>query len=142
MYQGMRGMHRARGGLRYWIFYLLRDRPMNGAEIMNEIESSSMGFWKPSPGSIYPLLESLSDEGLIVKKEDGRYELTKEGKANAGFSGMFGGHNPRSVEDILAEIGSYLSYMEDLKTSDAEKIKPFSDKLKELSERLKKIAGQ
>ena len=142
MYQGMRGMGRMRGGLKYWVFYLLRDRPMNGAEIMNEIDSSSMGFWKPSPGSIYPLLESLSDEGLIVKRDDGRYELTKEGKANAGFGGMFGGSNPRSVEDMISEMGSYLSYMEDLKISDLEKIKPFTEKLNELSERLKKIAGQ
>jgi DNA-binding PadR family transcriptional regulator len=61
---------------------LLEEKPMSGSEIAEEIEYYAE--WKPSPGSIYPLLSSLQDEGLIELKEDGdpslkRFSLTEKG---------------------------------------------------------------
>ena len=56
---------------------------MHGYQIIHEIEKRSDGAWKPSPGSIYPTLQLLSDEGLVKSEEaDGRrtYSLTKEGE--------------------------------------------------------------
>lgn len=136
----MKGVNRMRGGLRYFVLYLLKDKPMNGAEIMNAMESNSMGFWRPSPGSVYPLLENLTSEKLITKREDGRYELTAEGKESVGFGGFFGTTRPSNVEDMISEMGNYLSYMEDLRTSDPDRMKQYSDKLKALSERMRKIS--
>jgi hypothetical protein len=59
---------------------------MSGSEIINEIESRTNGRWKPSPGSIYPLLAWLQDNGHIKElpvEQSGmkRYELTESGRA-------------------------------------------------------------
>ena len=75
------------GGLRYVVLYSLGQAPKNGAEIMDEIERMSMGAWRPSPGSIYPLLSNLHEEGLIRKRDDQRFELTSAGSEEIGFSG-------------------------------------------------------
>lgn len=136
----MRGMRHMRGGLRMWVIYMLRDHPMNGAEIMDAIEERSMGMWRPSPGSVYPMLETLSDEGLIKKREDGKYELTKEGKANAGFGGFFSGKSPRSASEVVAEIGNYLSFLEDLKVSEPSEIKENKEEISKLADRLRELA--
>jgi DNA-binding PadR family transcriptional regulator len=58
---------------------------MSGSEIMNEIEKRTSGHWKPSPGSIYPLLAWFQDNGFtreLPTEEDGmkRYKLTDKGK--------------------------------------------------------------
>ena len=75
-----------KGFLRYYVLKLLSEKPMAGSEIINEIEKSTNGCWKPSPGSIYPLISWLQEEGYIeetTEKEAGikRYTLTDKGKA-------------------------------------------------------------
>ena len=74
-----------KGFLRYKLLKMLSDKPMSGSEIMSEIEKQTNGYWKPSPGSIYPLLSWLQDQGHIkeaTQQEPGirRYELTEQGK--------------------------------------------------------------
>lgn len=60
---------------------------MHGYEMIQQIADRSNGIWKPSPGSVYPTLQLLADEGLIVATEtDGSkklFELTDEGRATA-----------------------------------------------------------
>ena len=63
-----------------WVFSILQQSPRNGAEIMDQIEIASQGWWRPSPGSVYPLLEQPQKEGNIKKCDDGRYELTEKRK--------------------------------------------------------------
>jgi DNA-binding PadR family transcriptional regulator len=74
-----------KGFIRFRVLEALNEKPMSGSEIMNEIEKQTGGFWKPSPGSIYPLLAWLQDNGYIkeLPTENGlkRYELTETGKA-------------------------------------------------------------
>jgi DNA-binding PadR family transcriptional regulator len=74
-----------KGFIRYRVLEALNEKPMSGSEIMSEIEKQTGGFWKPSPGSIYPLLAWLQDNGYIkeLPMENGlkRYELTETGKA-------------------------------------------------------------
>jgi DNA-binding PadR family transcriptional regulator len=63
---------------------LLADGPLNGYQIMQEIEQRSNGAWRPSPGSVYPALAQLEDEGLVRSEELGDrrgYVLTDAGKA-------------------------------------------------------------
>ena len=75
-----------RGDVRAAILALLAERPMHGYQIIQEIEDRSGGSWKPSPGSVYPTLQLLSDEGLIRVEESGgrkTYALTEEGQAEA-----------------------------------------------------------
>jgi DNA-binding PadR family transcriptional regulator len=119
---------------------ILAKSPKNGAEVMDEIERMSWGSWRPSPGSVYPLLEEMSNEGLIAKQQDGRYSVTEKGKSEMDWSfGMPFQNRPRGVEDILKEIGGYVSYFEDLKTTDSSKIAPYSGRIRELGERLTKF---
>ena len=73
-----------RGLLRFLVLKMISEKPMSGAEIMEEIEKQT-GSWKPSPGSIYPLLASLHKKGLtkeLPKDELGfkRYSFTEEGR--------------------------------------------------------------
>jgi DNA-binding PadR family transcriptional regulator len=68
-----------RGFSRYYILGLLKKQPMSGKEIIDNAILESEGIWKPSPGSIYPLLGRLLDEGLIDQTSDGRYKITLKG---------------------------------------------------------------
>jgi DNA-binding PadR family transcriptional regulator len=72
-----------RGDVRAAALLLLSEEPRNGYQLMEEIERRSGGAWRPSPGSIYPALAQLEDEGLVRAEETaGRraYRLTPEGK--------------------------------------------------------------
>jgi len=72
-----------RGNVRAAILLLLEDTPRNGYQVMQELEERSGGAWRPSPGSVYPALQLLADEGLIrgETREGGTvYELTDAGR--------------------------------------------------------------
>jgi DNA-binding PadR family transcriptional regulator len=74
-----------KGFLRYQVLKLLSEKPMSGSEIMGEMERMTNGRWKPSPGSIYPLLAWMQDKGYVreVKEQEvgvRRYALTDEGR--------------------------------------------------------------
>ncbi|MBH0128964.1 PadR family transcriptional regulator [Salinibacterium sp. NK8237] len=78
-----------RGDVRVAILSLLAEESMHGYQIIREIDKRSNGAWKPSPGSVYPTLQLLADEGLIEAHEaDGKktYTLTEKGhdEAQAG----------------------------------------------------------
>jgi DNA-binding PadR family transcriptional regulator len=64
---------------------LLAEGPLNGYQIMQEIEQRSDGVWRPSPGSVYPALAQLEDEGLVRAETAGdrrSYALTDAGRAH------------------------------------------------------------
>jgi DNA-binding PadR family transcriptional regulator len=77
------GRKARRGDVRAALLVLLDEESRNGYQLMQEIEQRSDGAWRPSPGSVYPALQQLEDEGLVTQREaDGRklYELTDEGR--------------------------------------------------------------
>ena len=83
-------MHRRRarrGDVRAAALALLAEQPMNGYQIIGEIGERSGGLWRPSPGSVYPALQQLGNEGLIQAEsgEAGRrgYVLTDSGRQHA-----------------------------------------------------------
>jgi DNA-binding PadR family transcriptional regulator len=82
---GGRGGRKAkRGDVRAAILALLSEEPRNGYQIIQEIAERSEGGWKPSPGAVYPALQQLTDEGLVVAEEnEGRktFRLTDTGLA-------------------------------------------------------------
>jgi DNA-binding PadR family transcriptional regulator len=78
-----RGRKARRGDIRTAALLLLNEEPRNGYQIMQEVEERSDGVWRPSPGSTYPALQQLEDEGLIRAQElDGRklFQLTDAGR--------------------------------------------------------------
>jgi DNA-binding PadR family transcriptional regulator len=82
---GRRGPRAGRGDVRAAILLLLDEEPRNGYSLMQEIEHRSGGVWRPSPGSVYPALAQLEDEGLVRASAEGSgsgrvFELTDEGR--------------------------------------------------------------
>ena len=78
-----RGPRARRGDVRAALLVLLSEEPRNGYGLMQEIEARSGGAWRPSPGSVYPALQQLEDEGLVRATESGgrkQFELTDEGR--------------------------------------------------------------
>jgi DNA-binding PadR family transcriptional regulator len=82
--RGGRGRAR-RGDVRLAILSLLADAPSNGYGLITGIAAKTEGAWRPSPGSVYPTLQQLVDEDLIVADESGAksvYSLTDQGRAH------------------------------------------------------------
>jgi len=114
-----RGPRRGRGDVRAAIIALLAEEPMHGYQIITELTERSGGVWRPSPGSVYPTLQVLEDQGLVTADQaEGRrvFSLTEEGRAAAGAAG--GGPAPwesaargadRSLVDLrglMFEVGA------------------------------------
>jgi DNA-binding PadR family transcriptional regulator len=112
---------RARGGrgdVRAAILLQLDQEPLHGYQLMHRIEESSGGLWRPSPGSVYPALKMLEDEGLVRPDEaDGRrvFTLTDAGTAyvtahreelQTARDAVLEGVNPRVQElrDVIHQL--------------------------------------
>ena len=112
------GARMGRGDVRTAILALLREGPMHGYQIIHEIEERSGGAWKPSPGSVYPTLQLLADEGLVQVVESGdrkTYALTDTGReaADAAADGSLPWESPsvRHAEQatMLPKAGAKLA---------------------------------
>src|SRR5438552_5860473 len=85
-FRGRRGGRRqwfGAGDMKYVILRLLRDKPRHGYEVMKELEERLHGCYSPSPGTVYPTLQWLEDEGLVVARDvEGKkvYEITDAGR--------------------------------------------------------------
>ena len=80
---GPRRPKASRGDVRATILALLAEGPRTGYQIMSDIEERSRGTWRPSPGAVYPALQLLADEGLIIGEEAGgrrTFSLTDAGR--------------------------------------------------------------
>jgi PadR family transcriptional regulator len=122
-----------RGFLRPQIIELFEAQPMNGVDIMNKLQEMSRGWYRPSPGSIYPLLEQLEGEGMIVKNQDGKFELTKEFAKKSGVAD--------DVAAALSALESNASYLEDIQRADAARLRGCADRIEKLSKRLEALRG-
>jgi DNA-binding PadR family transcriptional regulator len=81
---GRRRSRRNRGDVRTAVLALLAEQPMHGYQLIQEIADRSEGVWRPSAGSVYPVLQQLEDEGLVrIERIEGRrvVHLTDEGTA-------------------------------------------------------------
>ena len=83
---GRRGGRGTRLNVRPALLALLVERPMHGYEMIQELDARTNGVWRPSPGSVYPTLQLLEDEGLIEATAQGgrkSYQLTADGRPEA-----------------------------------------------------------
>ena len=95
-----RGSWFGAGDLKYVILEMLAERPMHGYEVMNALEERTQGCYRPSPGSVYPTLQWLEDEGLVrIEEADGKkvYHVTDQGRA-------FLEENRSTVDEIFDRV--------------------------------------
>ena len=86
----------ARGGIKFIILDLLKDKPKHGYEIMKDMEAKGGGLYAASPGSVYPTLQMLEEMGYVTSRAEGSkriYEITPEGRKYLAES-------QEAVEDI------------------------------------------
>ncbi len=132
------------GLLRLWVLNILSQRNLNGSEIIKEIEENSKGWWKPSPGSIYPLLSQLEKAEFVTRDDFNRYSITVKGKETIDkhfqkIRYFYNRTNPDDIESILENIDSQLMFILDsnLSPDGTEKqIDSIEEKLKEIKKRL------
>ncbi|MEU8814006.1 PadR family transcriptional regulator [Actinoplanes sp. NPDC048796] len=110
---GGRGQRRGGRGqrlnVRPALLALLLERPMHGYEMIQELDSRTNGIWRPSPGSVYPTLQLLEDEGLIEAEANGgrkSYHLTADGRPEAEAAA----ENPpwaRIGDDTMSQVQDF-----------------------------------
>lgn len=122
-----------RGFLRPQVLELFEQGPMNGVDIMNRLQQESRGWYRPSPGSIYPLLEQLEKEGLIAKNNDGKFELTSAYAEQSGAA--------KDVASALSSLESHVSYLEDLQKADPQRLSKSADRIQKLAKRVQDLRG-
>jgi len=86
--------------MKYVILKLIKDKPMHGYEVMKALEDKTRGCYTPSPGTVYPTLQWLEDEGLVQSEDRGGkkvYSITEAGSE-------FLEENKSSVEEIFDRI--------------------------------------
>lgn len=120
-----------RGFLRPQVIELFERGPMNGVDIMNELQTRSHGWYRPSPGSIYPLLDQLEKEGLIAKNNEGRFELTAAYSEGLGVSD--------EVAGALSALESNASYLEDVRAYDATRLAKCKPRIAKLAKRFEDL---
>ncbi len=104
-----RGGRGSRPNVRPAVLALLLERPMHGYEMIQELESRTGGIWRPSPGSVYPTLQLLEDEGLIEAEATGgrkSYRLTDAGRAEAETAAQ----NPpwaQFTDDTMSQVQDF-----------------------------------
>jgi DNA-binding PadR family transcriptional regulator len=128
-----------RGALRPWILSMLQAEPKNGAEIINEVEKASMGWWRPSPGSVYPLLDSMVQDGLVTRRDDGKYVITAKGKdESAWLHGPWGPirQRPANIDAMLSDIETHLLYFEDLVKANKPQMLTYQDRIEIIKQRI------
>jgi DNA-binding PadR family transcriptional regulator len=104
---GGRGGRARRGDVRTALLTLLAEEPRNGYQLMQEIERRSEGVWRPSPGSVYPALQQLEDEGLVRSDEtDGRklFHLTDAGREAAEATAGEGAPWDAASESVDSDV--------------------------------------
>ncbi len=104
---GRGGPRARRGDVRAAMLKLLAEEPRNGYQLMQEIERRSEGMWRPSPGSVYPALQQLEDEGLVRAEEtDGRklFHLTDAGHEAAAAIGAEGAPWDAVSESVDSDV--------------------------------------
>ena len=108
-----RGPKVRRGDVRAAILDVLAVEPMNGYQVIQQIAERSGGAWKPSPGSVYPTVQQLEDEGLVGAQEDGGRRLLRLTEAGLAY-----------VEEHPDEMAATWRVFDESVTEDTGDLKP------------------
>jgi len=123
--RSQRGQWFESGDMKYVILKLLATRSMHGYEVMKALEEKTRGCYKPSPGTVYPTLQWLEDEGLVKAEtvdEKKFYSITDAGRA-------FLETHKSTVEDIFERITGTIDQL-------------FSEPMPEVNRAIGKVVAQ
>lgn len=106
-----------RGDIKYILLALLAEEPRHGYELIKELEARYGGFWKPSPGSVYPTLQLLEEGGYLTSEQvEGKkvYTITNSGRELLSERGdsrdwMDRGNKPEHLIELkgaIADVGA------------------------------------
>jgi DNA-binding PadR family transcriptional regulator len=135
------------------VLALLAERPMHGYEMITELENRTGGVWRPSPGSVYPTLQQLEDEGLVRSEEaDGKrvFHLTDEGTAEVAKRGEdqpapweLGGHDTGPLMDLRTSgFGLVSAVMQVAQTGSQSQVARATEILNDARKRLYAMLGE
>jgi DNA-binding PadR family transcriptional regulator len=139
--------HRRSFGLKYWILGMLYRQDMSGAMIIDTMSQKSFGMWRPSPGSIYPLLRDMENRGEIKIKKTvvGQkiYGITDKGKRSLNsfdipFFGRFWESDGSSVSSTIDSMEADLDYLSD-KSEELKKDKEAVKRLNKIKDDLSRL---
>jgi DNA-binding PadR family transcriptional regulator len=140
--------HRRSFGLKYWVLGMLYRQDMSGAMIIDTMSQKSFGMWRPSPGSIYPLLRDMENRGEIKMKKTvvGQkiYGITDKGKRSLNsfdipFFGRFWESDGSSVSSTIDSMEADLDYLSD-KSEELKKDKEAVKRLNKIKDDLSRLA--
>ncbi len=106
------GRRQRRGDVRAAVLVLLEEKPSNGYQLIQELTERSHETWRPSPGSIYPVLQQLEDEGLVQTLASGTgrtYALSDEGRRVVSEQREQLGRPWENAEGASASAGEMIS---------------------------------
>ena len=109
---------------------------------MDGVEEITRGWWRPTAGSIYPLLSEMSESGLVEKIEGGRYQLTERGRAHVESSFGHRRRRPRTLDEMLAQVENTVSFVEDLNNTNKADFEPHLSRIRNITKRLVELVGE
>ena len=124
------------------VMYLLSSSPKNGVELMDGVQSITRGWWRPTPGSIYPLMKEMISQGLVRKLDDGRFELTDKGRSEVGGSSGPASEGPLTMGEAVDQAHSALSYVQDLKRTGRGDVAAHLERIREIRDQASDILGE
>jgi len=113
----MPGSRARRGDMQAAILGLLAEEPMHGYQVIQELANRSGGAWTPGPGSVYPTLQAMEEQGLVTGEQDGSrrvFSLTETGRAAVGSQAQ--DREPMPWEQIASESGPRLALRQSIGT--------------------------
>lgn len=132
---------RRHGGLRFYVLWLLSGKEMTGSEIMDEIEKQTSGWWRPSSGSVYPLLKSLESDEMISRSDNGKFLITEKGREQISWIPAGEIHD---VKHGYTGIREAIDQMEDITTfldGNKTELSGYKGRLSDLRDRLNSLIG-
>jgi DNA-binding PadR family transcriptional regulator len=149
---GFGGPRARRGNVQAAILALLAEQPMHGYQILQELAERTGGAWSPSPGSVYPTLQMLEDQGLLTSETSGGkrvFSLTDEGRSKVAeqpegapwdqFTGEHGG-NARQLREAIGGVAA--AAIQVARTGSAEQIDTTLEILADTRKRLYRMLAE
>jgi DNA-binding PadR family transcriptional regulator len=140
-----------RGDIKYILLALLAEQPRHGYELIKELEGRYGGFWKPSPGSVYPTLQLLEEGGYLISEQvEGRrvYTITDSGRELLAERGdplddMDRGNRPQQLIELkkaIADVGA--AVMQVARSGNSDKVSRVRELLKGLKREIYTILAE